>query len=100
MVRPTVIGQYDSWACLVKWNRLKKLGVSHSDVTVAQMGLYKAFAKTGEKLTWDAMAKIETQALVKGGMKESMAQNTVATAINALQKAGVKEPTRIPWGGR
>jgi hypothetical protein len=78
---------------------LAQLGVRHGLVTGAQSSLYSAFAKTGEKLTWDAIAKIETQALVKGGMQESMAQNTVAIAIKALQKAGVKEPTRIPWGG-
>ncbi|GEM_PF-2319365 len=75
-------------------------GVKHTVITVAQQALYRAFAKTGQPLTWDAMQSIETQALVKGGMKPLTAQAIVTKAINALKAAGVKGPTKIPWGGK
>ena len=58
---------------------------------------YRAFAKTGATLSWEAVAKIETAALTKGGMKLEMAQATVSKAIKALQDAGIANPTRIPW---
>jgi RHS repeat-associated protein len=80
---------------------LQRLGVQHFElVTPAQRALYTAFAKTGQKLTWDAVQKIETQALVRGGMNPNMAQQTVQKAIQGLKDAGVAGPTRIPWGGK
>jgi hypothetical protein len=78
---------------------LKKLGVeSHAKVTGAQRTRYIAFAKTGQPLTWEAIAKIETEALVETGMKLGIANATVAKAIRALKDAGVAAPVRIPWG--
>jgi hypothetical protein len=77
---------------------LKLLKINHNIVTGAQMTGYRAFAKTGAKLTWEAMEDIETNALVKGGLKDvDVARATVRQAIQALQKAGVPGPTRIPW---
>ncbi len=78
---------------------LARLGVKHSTVTGAQMSGYRALAASGKPLTWEAMAKIETNALVKGGMKVEQAAATVGKAIDALKAAGVAGPTRIPWGG-
>jgi RHS repeat-associated protein len=77
---------------------LASLGVSHSAVTGAQMTGYQAFAKTGETLTWGAMSAIEANALVRGGMAESMANTSVNQAIQASKDAGVSGPTRIPRG--
>ena len=79
---------------------LSRLGVEHSLVTGGQMKGYRAFAKTGETLTWDALSKIETDALIAGGVAADMATSTVEQAIKALQDAGVSGPTRIPWGGK
>jgi hypothetical protein len=78
---------------------LLKQGVkNHNKVTGVQLTLYKEFAQTGQPLTWEAMAKIETEALVKGGMNLDIAKATVAKAIQALKDAGVAGPIRIPWG--
>ena len=78
---------------------MARLGVSHSTVTGAQMTGYRAFAKTGAPLTWEAVAKIETKALIRAGMAPRTANATARSAIKALQKMGVAKPTRIPWGG-
>lgn len=77
---------------------LARLGINHGLVSGAQQTLYRAFAKTGKTLTWEAVTKIEMQALVRGGMASGMAQATVQKAIQALKVAGVSGPTRIPWG--
>ncbi len=78
---------------------LKKLGVkSHAKVTGAQLTRYTEFAKTGKPLTWEAMANIETEALVVSGMNLDIAKTTVAKAIQALKDAGLAGPIRIPWG--
>ena len=93
---------YDSKAALAIPNaEMTRLGVQHLKlVTPAQQRLYSLFAKTGNKLTWNAMQSIETEALVAGGMEAGMARATVQKAIQALKDAGVSEPTRIPWGAR
>jgi len=45
-----------------------------------------------------AVEEIETNALVRGGMKNtSAARATVQKAINQLKQSGVAAPTRIPW---
>ncbi|MBK9263246.1 MAG: hypothetical protein IPM54_26020 [Polyangiaceae bacterium] len=77
---------------------LDKLGVKHAIVTGAQRKRYKAFAETGQPLTWEAIAKIETEALVDAKMNLDMAQATVAKAIKALRDAGISAPVSIPWG--
>jgi uncharacterized protein RhaS with RHS repeats len=95
----TGAANYDANVALAIPNsQLASLGVSHSAVTGAQMTGYQAFAKTGEALTWEVMATIEANALVRGGMAESMANITVNQAIQALKDTGVSGPTRIPWG--
>ncbi len=79
---------------------LKAAGVTdHNKITTAQMKLYKEFAATGAKPTWETIAKIETQALVEAGMKPELAHGTVAKAIQALKDAGIAGPVRTPWGG-
>jgi hypothetical protein len=75
------------------------LGVRHSTVTGAQQTAYRAFAGTGKPLTWEVVSSIETNALIKGGMKPDVAQQTVDRAIGSLKASGVSGPTRIPWGG-
>ena len=77
---------------------LARLNVRHGLISGAQQILYRAFGKTSKTLTWEVMEKIETQALVKGGMNFDTAQATVKQAINALREAGVAAPTKIPWG--
>jgi hypothetical protein len=91
---------YDANAALAIPNsELAAQGISHSAVTGAQQTLYRAYAQTGQPLTWEAMQSIETQALVRGGMSPGSASATVNNAINALKASGVSGPTRIPWGG-
>jgi len=56
---------YDPRAALaVPKSELEAQSVSHLKVTGVQRALYRAYAKTGQPLTWDAMQSIETQALV------------------------------------
>jgi hypothetical protein len=91
---------YDPNAALAIPNaELARLGVRHELVTGAQMTGYRALAQSGGTLTWEAVAQIETQALIRGGMQPATAQATVQQAIQALKNAGVSGPTRIPWGG-
>jgi RHS repeat-associated protein len=77
---------------------LKRLRVKHKLITPAQQRGYRALAKSGQPLTWEAMADIETNALIAGGMRANMARATVNKAIQALKDAGVEGPVRIPWG--
>jgi hypothetical protein len=79
---------------------LERLNIIHSTITTAQRAAYRAFAATKAALTWDVVAKIEANALESAGMESSLAQRTVNKAINALKKAGIANPTRIPWGGK
>jgi RHS repeat-associated protein len=79
---------------------LARLGINHGIVTGAQMVAYKGFAATGKALTWEAISTIETNALIKGGLKATSAKAVVSEAINDLKQAGVTNPTRIPWGGK
>lgn len=48
--------------------------------------------------TWEAVAKIETDALITAKMNAEQARATVAKAIQALKDSGVTAPIRIPWG--
>lgn len=90
---------YDARAALAIPNaELARLGVSHSAVTGAQMTGYRALARSGAPLTWEAVATVEVNALFRGGMAPGMARSTVDAAIRNLQNAGVAGPTRIPWG--
>jgi len=66
------------------------VGVEHPLVTGAQAAGYRAFAKTGQQLTWEAVAQIETNALIKAGMKApGLAARTVSQAMESLKAAGV-----------
>ncbi|NNM87187.1 MAG: hypothetical protein HKL95_01575, partial [Phycisphaerae bacterium] len=93
--------EYDPKAALaIPKAELERLGVIHSQVTIAQRALYTAFARTGKPLTWEVAEQIETQSLIRGGMKPAMAKTTVQRAIQMLKDAGVSKPIRIPWGGQ
>ena len=77
---------------------LKKMGIEHQQITVAQQKAYIDFAKTGQPLTCEAIAKIETDALIKNTMPSDVAHATVTKAIEALKANGVAAPVRVPWG--
>lgn len=77
---------------------LDRLGVDHVHITQAQRKAYIDLSNTGAPLTWEAVAKIEIDALVKAKMKLETARATVAKAIQALKESGVVAPMRIPWG--
>jgi hypothetical protein len=49
------------------------------------------------QLTWEAVEKIEAEALIRGGLNSDVARATVKSAIEALKRDGVPGPTRIPW---
>jgi hypothetical protein len=90
---------YDAKGALAVSNEeLVRFNVRHVAVTGAQKTLYREFAKTGAKLTWEDVQRIETEALLRGGMSSDVARAAVNQAIDALKKAGVPSPTRIPWG--
>jgi hypothetical protein len=90
---------YDAKKALaVPQAELEKLNVRHSNITTAQRIKYTDFAKTGRPLTWDAVAQIETDALVAAKMNPDQARATVAKAIQALKDSNVPGPMRIPWG--
>jgi hypothetical protein len=90
---------YDSGTALaIPQSELENLNLDHGAISGAQQVLYRAYAQTGQPLTWDAMQSIETQALIKGGASPGTAAATVTNAINALKASGVSGPTRIPWG--
>jgi RHS repeat-associated protein len=80
---------YDAKAALAIPNsELARLGVSHSAITGAQMTGYRALAKSGAPLTWNAVAAVETKALMHAGLPAKMAHATVGRAIQDLQRAG------------
>lgn len=90
---------YDAKKALAVPNaELQRLGVDHDKITQSQRKAYIDLSKTGASLTWDAVAKIEVDALVKGEMKLETAKATVAKAIQVLKDSGVPGPMRIPWG--
>ncbi len=77
---------------------LKRLGVNHGQVTGGQLTGYRDFAKQGQPLTWERVAQIETDALIKGKMNPEIARATVSKAIQALKDSGIVTPVGIPWG--
>lgn len=87
-------------ALAVPNSEMARLGVAHRIVSGAQQTGYRALAKSGTALTWESVAEVETNALIRGGMTPAQAGATVTEAIARLQKAGVAAPTRMPWGGR
>jgi hypothetical protein len=91
---------YDAKKALAIPNaEMKRLGIEHiRDITPAQRQGYIDFAASGKKLTWEAVAKIETEALIKARMSPEMAKATVDKAIQALKDSGVTGPVKIPWG--
>jgi len=85
-------------ALAIPKDELKRLGISHGVVTGAQQTLYRAFAKSGETLTWDVVQRVETQALVRGGLAPNLAKSAVKEALESMKASGVSGPIRIPWG--
>jgi hypothetical protein len=93
------VGYDPNKALAIPNTALDSLGLKHrKKITTAQRKRYSAFAETGQPLTWEAMAKIETEALVEAGMELGMAKATVAKAIQWLKDQGVAGPVRTPWG--
>lgn len=89
---------YDLNAALAIPNEeLARLGLKHKVISGRQQTLYRAFAKTGERLTLDDIAKIEEQALIDAKMDRKMAKATVQKAVAHLKAVRVPGPTRIPW---
>jgi hypothetical protein len=77
---------------------LERLGVDHNQVSGAQQTGYKNLVRDGQPLTWERVAQIETDALIRGRMNPEIARATVAKAIQALKESGATAPMRIPWG--
>lgn len=92
--------RYDANKALaIPKNELERLNISHNKVvTPQQRRAYMDFAKKGQPLTWEVIAEIETEVLVKSGLEPGIASATVAKSIKALKDAGVAGPVRIPWG--
>lgn len=77
-------------------DELARLKINHGLVTKAQLAGYRALARSGVPLTWEAVEEVETNALVHAGMKPSAARATVQRAIKHLREPGVVAPTRYP----
>ena len=92
-------GYHANAALAIPNEELARLNVRHFVVTGAQKKLYRAFAKSGAKLTWKEVERSETDALVSGGLQADVARATVKRAIDGMKEAGIAGPTRIPWGG-
>lgn len=56
-------------------------------------------ANPNTKLTVDAMADIEIQAMVNVGIPEDVATGWVVKALEDLKAQGVTEIKNIPWNG-
>jgi hypothetical protein len=80
-------------------SEMARFGADHRKVSPAQQTLYREFVKTGKALTWSVVQRIETEALVVGGMSRKIAAATVRTAINDMKQSGIRI-ARTPWGGR
>lgn len=66
-------------------------GNVHTNISRAQGFLYRDYLATGQPLTWAAVRKIETNALVAAGIDFGTARATVNAAITELQAMGVSE---------
>jgi hypothetical protein len=69
---------------------MRRLGVSHPKVTGGQKVGYRALAKSGAPLTWEAVSRIEIAALVRGGMAADIAEATVTIVITPMKAAGIE----------
>jgi hypothetical protein len=87
-------------AVTVSADKLSEFGVRHPEITGQQHTLYSEYADTGQPLTMEGMANIETRAMVNAGVPESYAQNAVGKAFNQLIEWGVTAVSNIPWGGK
>ena len=85
-------------ALTISQSKLAEFDVKHSTITGQQKILYSEFSKAGNQLTIDAMKQIEVKAMTNSGVPLNYAENAVNKAIDALQKAGITQPSRIPWG--
>ena len=54
------------------------------------------FAKLGTKISWEAVRRIEINALVKAGLDPKSAKAVVDAAISQLRKLGVELYGYIP----
>lgn len=70
-------------------------GAARSSATALNV-TFGSVQQTGGRLPSAAVSRIETNALVRGGMAQDMAAATVTRAIHALKEAAVSGPTRIP----
>ncbi|MCI9338147.1 MAG: hypothetical protein HFH93_11530, partial [Lachnospiraceae bacterium] len=84
-------------AVTISDKKLSEFGVRHWDITGQQHSLYSEFAKTGKRLTLDAMKEIEIKAFINSGVPKDYAINAVEKAVADLIKHGVTGPVRIPW---
>jgi hypothetical protein len=73
----------------------------HAKITGQQNSLYSAWkqANPNSKLTIDAMADIEIQAMKNVGIPEDVATGWVVKSLEDLKAQGVTEIKNIPWNG-
>jgi hypothetical protein len=85
-------------ALTISNSKLAEFDVEHTTITGQQKKLYTAYSKTGKPLTMESMKEIEIKALTNSGIPLNYAKNWVEKAITELKKAGITNPSRIPWG--
>jgi RHS repeat-associated protein len=83
-------------ALAISSEMLEKLHLHHPNITRAQQFLYGDFAKTGQKMGWDVLRRIETDALVAQGVSRAVARGTVDKMIAHLRARGVTN-LRTPY---
>ena len=73
--------------------------ILHQIISRAERFLFDDFRATGQRLTWNALRRIETDAMVAAGFDYATARATVNAAIADAIKAGMLESNlRIPGG--
>jgi Possible hemagglutinin (DUF637) len=78
---------------------MKKTGIDHSRATTAQQKLFRELAASGSPNTMREHTRIAVEALMEGGCQSrDVARKIVAESLQSLRKAGVAQPTTIPWG--
>jgi hypothetical protein len=75
---------------------LRRLGVTHTDISAAQNSTSASLRRSGVRPTLLRIVKADIQAMVDAGMKVGPARALARRAIDDLRASGVTGPFRFP----